>query len=156
MIGKQISFRIICILSLVILGTQCWVMCKLKSNGERLTIKKNRVFQRPFKIEITNLSTYSLVNYMESNSSISKQNSVSIYINVLKYLTEIYAKVTVIITSANGNYSSVLFNKTIDCCEFLKNPKYEPIVQVFYRALTINGSFPKNCPITKVRRRVDK
>lgn len=44
-----------------------------------------------------------------------------------------------------------MLNKTIDNCELFSNPTYEPIIQFFYAILTKTGTFPKKCPITKVK-----
>lgn len=78
----------------------------------------------------------------------SSSGAISVFLNAHQNLGHLYAKVLINIESSNGDL--VLANKTVDSCEFFKNPRYEPILQVFYKALTRTGTFPKRCPITKV------
>lgn len=73
------------------------------------------------------------------------------FLNVLQNVRQqYYAKVIIKLESSNGNYDLELINKTMYTCDFFNNPKYEPIAQVFYRALTKSGTFVNRCPITKV------
>lgn len=92
-----------------------------------------------------------MVDFIEVNSSISTNGSMSMFMNVLQNVPQFYAKVKITLESSNGTHDLELINKTLNACEFLNNPKYEPIVQVFYKALTKSGNFLKRCPVTKVR-----
>lgn len=92
-----------------------------------------------------------MVDFVVMNSSISTDGSMSMFINVLQNVPQLYVKVKITLESSDGIYDLELINKTFNVCEFLNNPKYEPIVQVFYRALTKSGTFAKRCPIEKVR-----
>ncbi|KAG4074437.1 hypothetical protein HA402_015133 [Bradysia odoriphaga] len=90
-----------------------------------------------------------MVDYVEMNSSISSSGLISLFFNVKKNVPDFYAKVLITVDTTNGGYDLELINRTIDGCEFYRNPKYEPIPQVFYKFLTKNGVFPKRCPVTK-------
>ena len=91
----------------------------------------------------------SLVNYIETNSSVSSNGSLSLFFNVLRDVPSSYSKSLIMVDPSNGVYVE-LVNKMIDNCEFYRNPKYEPIAQIFYRTLAKNAFFPKSCPIRKV------
>ncbi|KAG4073610.1 hypothetical protein HA402_000834 [Bradysia odoriphaga] len=90
-----------------------------------------------------------MVDYIETNSSISSSGSISLFFNVKRSVPNFYSKVLLTVDSSNGVYDLELINRTIDTCEFYRNPKYEPILQVFYKLLTKDGIFPKRCPIMK-------
>lgn len=102
-------------------------------------------------MEFTNVSSRSYVDFVEINSSISANGALSIYINLLQDISNIYTKVEMMMVSSNGNYDLELANKTFDGCEFLGNKRYEPILQVFWKTLTKNTTFPKRCPLAKVK-----
>lgn len=112
---------------------------------------KEKLFKRPFRIEVTNVSTASYVNFTQMNSSISTNGALSMYMNILQDISDVYAKIEILIASSSGNYDLELVNKTIHVCEFFRNRRYEPIVQLFYKAMTKTGSFPHSCPIRKVK-----
>lgn len=101
-------------------------------------------------MEFTNVSTYSSVNYIEINSSISTDGAISIHMNFLRGVSNIYVRAVITIESSPGKIDLEFINKTLFVCEFFKNKKYEPILQVLYRALTKTGNFPTECPIQKV------
>lgn len=52
--------------------------------------------------------------------------------------------------SGNGVYDMEIVNRTINLCEFFINPRYEPIIQVFYKAVSRNAVVPSSCPVQKV------
>lgn len=92
------------------------------------------------------------MDFFEVNSSISTNGAISLYVNVLKDIPNIHAKVVIQLqSSSNGKYDLELANTTLDACEFFRNRKYEPILQLFYKTLTKNGQFAKSCPIRKVK-----
>lgn len=106
--------------------------------------------QRPYFIEVTDITTYSFVNFVEINSSTTTNGSITIYANLLEDITDIYATVNIIFQSTKGNYDLKMMNKTVDCCNFFRNKKYEPLLQKLYRVMTKTGTFPHNCPFRKV------
>lgn len=107
--------------------------------------------KRPFQIKITNVSSKSYVDFLEMNSSISTNGALSLYINAVQDVSNLHAKVVILVLSSSGNYDLVLANTTVDVCEFYRNKKYVPILQMFYRTFTKTGTFPKSCPIRKVK-----
>lgn len=107
--------------------------------------------KRPFRIEITDVTSKTYVDFVEINSSISDNGALSIYVNILKDISNIHSEVTIMLVSASGNYDLELVNRTIDACQFLSNKRHEPILQVFWKQLTKNGAFPKRCPFLKVK-----
>lgn len=111
---------------------------------------KKSYFKRPFRLAVTKMSIKSFVNYGEVNSSISTSGAISIYVNILQDISEMNAKVVILIESSSGNYDLELVNKTINVCEFFRNRRYEPMLQVFYKSINKGGNLPKSCPLRKV------
>lgn len=110
----------------------------------------NLCFQRPYTVQFKNVTSYSLNDICQINSSISNANSISVFVNVGRTIPSYYTKSLIKIETSDGIYGLELINKTLDTCKFFDDPTYEPIVQVFYRELTRTGTFPKRCPIEKV------
>lgn len=92
----------------------------------------------------------SFVDFVEVNSSLTNRG-LSVYVNFLQNFVNPYAKVLITFLSSSGKYDLELANTTVNACEFFRNRKYFPILQVFYRALTKSSTFPKKCPILKVK-----
>lgn len=107
--------------------------------------------KRPFQVRVTNISSISYVDFIQLNSSISTKGAFSLYVNALQDISSLHVKVLIMLGSAGENYDLQLLNRTVDACEFLKNRKHEPILQVFYKSVTNGeGVYPKTCPMPKV------
>lgn len=115
-----------------------------------MTTYKTSYSQRPYVVEFTNISTFSRVNFIEINSSISTVGSISIHLNFLQDVYNMFAKTVIKLETSDQVYDLEFINKTINVCEFFKNRKYEPILQLLYKVLNKNRSFPTSCPIRKV------
>lgn len=98
----------------LITGLDGWVIFQFISQRTHL--------QRPYVGEFTNVLAYSLINYVQANSSISTTGAISIYFNVLKDIPTIHAKAI---------FNLERINKAVNGCEFLRNRKYEPLLQFF-------------------------
>lgn len=132
-------------------STSAWVCIVMKINQMRYT-RTNQLpyLKRPYVVEFTNVSTDSLVHYVQVNSSISANGSISIYVNFLRDVFNVYVKTVITVASADQVYDLELINKSVNFCEFLRNGKYEPILQVLYKIFNKNRSFPTSCPVRKV------
>ncbi len=103
-------------------------------------------------VEFTNVSTYSLVDYIQVNSSISTNGSISINVNFLREVYNVFTKTLIqLATTSDEVYDLEFINKTVNFCEFLNNRRYEPMLQILYKLLNKNRSFPTSCPIRKVK-----
>lgn len=104
-------------------------------------------------VEFTNISTYSLVDFLQVNSSLSSNGSISVYLTSQRVLTNVYAKIVINIESADHQvYDLEFINKTVNVCEFLDNKTNEPLLQGLYSVLNKDRSFPTSCPLRKVYR----
>lgn len=115
-----------------------------------IKLKKMFFLKRPYRIEITNVRSESFVNFIGINSTITT-SGLSVYANVLETMQNPYVKMLIMLQSSSGKYDLTLVNTTVNVCEFFGNRKYLPTLQVFYRALTKTGTFPKKCPVVKVK-----
>lgn len=52
--------------------------------------------------------------------------------------------------SGDGKYELEIVNKTISLCRLIREPRYERILQLFYKIMLQYGNFPKKCPVPKV------
>lgn len=69
-------------------------------------------------VEFTNVSSYSLVNFIEVNSSISTTGAISIYANFLQDVSNVYFKALIGIGTADQVYDLEFMNKTLNFCQF--------------------------------------
>lgn len=113
--------------------------------------KKKKIPQRPFRVEISNVTTKTFVSSIEIKSTVSTGGSLSFYWNVLEDLPlPLYAKAKVMLKSSSGYYDLEMINRTIEVCKFFNDRKYEPILQVFFKLFIKTSKFPSSCPIRKV------
>lgn len=61
-----------------------------------------------------------------------------------------FLNAAVMVDSGNGLYDMEYFNRTINICRLLSEPKYEPFLQLVVRTTLPASNFPKKCPIRKV------
>lgn len=52
--------------------------------------------------------------------------------------------------STDGVYDMEFINRTIDFCQFFRNKRYEPVLQIFYRIFAAKSDVARSCPIKKV------
>lgn len=71
--------------------------------------------------------------------------------NFLQDVSNMYAKAVIKLETSDQIYDLEFINKTINVCEFFKNRRYEPILQLLYKVLNKRQSFPTRCPIGKVK-----
>lgn len=56
----------------------------------------------------------------------------------------------VMVDTGNGLYDMEYYNRTVNICRILSDPKYEPFLQLVIRTTLPASNFPKKCPIGKV------
>lgn len=62
----------------------------------------------------------------------------------------VFVAVQFIFESSPDIYDMELMNRTIDFCRFLRDKRYEPILQIFYRIAREHTNFVTKCPVLKV------
>lgn len=106
--------------------------------------------QRPFKFSLKNVVWKSFGNLTYANASLSPDGALSVFVQILENLNHPIAYTEVYVDSGNGQYDFEILNRTVNLCEFLRNKRYEPLLQIFYRIVSEGGSWPTACPIQKV------
>ncbi|XP_037032988.1 uncharacterized protein LOC119071962 [Bradysia coprophila] len=103
---------------------------------------------RPFEVLHSNVSAVSYSDRIFINASIDDQMRLNVY---FLSSTEIYPFVNarVMVDSGNGLYDLEYFNRTVNVCRLLSDPKYEPFLQLVARTTLPASNFPKRCPIGK-------
>lgn len=115
-----------------------------------LNVKKKLKKQRPFKLTAKNVTWKILSNSVAMNASISQSGAFNIWVQILENLNQPFVHTEIYVDSGKGEIDFELLNRTIDICEFLRNQRYEPLLQIFYAIVRERGSWPKTCPVQKV------
>lgn len=105
--------------------------------------------KRPFEVNHFNVTAVSFSDQIFINASIDDQMRLNIVfrtsINISPFLNA-----AVMVDNGNGLYDMEYFNRTINICKLLSDPKYEPFLQLVVRTTLPASNFPKKCPIGKV------
>lgn len=110
-----------------------------------------RLFQRPYKIIISNHTVETFSSKCRANASFADTGIFSLYVEFLNNLRQPFVHTELYFKSDNGNYDMELVNRTIDMCKFFRNKRYEPIVQVVFKLFEgyLTHWF-SSCPTKKV------
>lgn len=88
---------------------------------------------------------------MVVNATVDKIKGLTIYLNVVEDLYEIYTDVSLVVDLNDKNdYDFEVVKRTINTCRLFKESSYEPVVQFLYKLFLRSGNFPTECPIKKV------
>lgn len=109
------------------------------------------LFQRPYRIERLNFTSYSLNEKVELNATINNESELSFDMNSTTNIVRPFAKIEFYLDSGNGLFDMKAVNETIDICRFFREKRYLPVIQLFYKGFSKQGNFPKSCPINKVK-----
>lgn len=96
------------------------------------------------------MDSESFGNIIKVNASLSQSGAISIFVEILENYNHPIVFVKLFIDSGTGWYDFEVMNRTVDVCQFFRNKRYEPLLQIFYKVLLESGPFPKACPIRKV------
>lgn len=85
------------------------------------------------------------------NASVSLAKGLTLYLDVLEELDELYTEVSLVVDLNDKNeYDFDVVRRSFDTCKLFKDPTYEPVVQFLYRMFLEKGFFPSECPIKPV------
>lgn len=85
------------------------------------------------------------------NASVSRIKGLTVYLNLLEDLNELYTEVSLVVDLNDKNeYDFDVVRRTINTCRLFKDATYEPVVQYLYKLFLNSGNFPTACPIKKV------
>lgn len=97
-----------------------------------------------------NVTCESFDNAIEMNATLSTSGAMTIFVEVLDEINNVFGQAEVFIDSGTGRYDFEVLNRLVDFCQFFRNKRYEPLLQIFYKIFVENGSWPKSCPIRRV------
>lgn len=110
------------------------------------------ILQRPYEVKITNQTTYSVNRNILVNSSLNADGSVDVDMELLASLPELNILCELYLDSGYGKYEMQIVNRTVSVCRLIREPRYEPLVQIVYKIILQYGNFPRKCPMPKVSR----
>lgn len=148
------KFGILCVVLILLnktfLEIHGWVGCNNLLLLLHFHLLRYNHFQRPFRIDIINLTTVALSPKCRANASLTNSAVISVNIQLLDNIKKPFSYVAIFLESSSGTYDMEIMNRTIDMCRFYRDIKYEPILQVGVRLFQQASSFPTLCPIRKV------
>ncbi|KAJ6645473.1 hypothetical protein Bhyg_00679 [Pseudolycoriella hygida] len=101
-----------------------------------------------YELNFLNLTYGAESSDIEINATISQNGMMTLNSFLYKPIADYYMQVTISFDDGTGNYGNTFINKTIDICKFFSTPTYEPIIQLYYKALMKHeNNFPTICPI---------
>lgn len=103
-----------------------------------------------------NVTATSLSEKVAINASITKDNGLTAYVQIIETIQKPFARVEFYVDAGNGLYDLKYINQTIDLCRFFRDKKYLPLAQLIYRFGREQGNYPTSCPIKKVKCRCVK
>lgn len=89
-------------------------------------------------------------NLTRINASVSQSGALTVFVQILENLEHPFMHSALFFDSGKGGYDFEILNRTVNLCEFFRNTRYEPLLQIFYKILLENGPWPTTCPIRKV------
>ncbi len=99
--------------------------------------------------------TNSAYNYAndaaEANATLSADGSITFFAKPLVEVKQIF--LTVVIKFSNDgseNFDIDFMNKTINLCKMFYNPRYEPLIQLVVKIISVKVRLPQRCPVRKV------
>lgn len=99
-------------------------------------------------MNLVNITYGVLSNDVQLNFTINQEGLMTIHSFLHKESADYHFQVIVAFEDVNGMYSNTFLNKTIAVCKFLTTTSYEPLIQLYYKALKkYDNNFPNGCPI---------
>lgn len=115
-------------------------------------VKYQFLFQRPFKIIISNVTVETYSPKCRMNASFADSGMFNIHVEFLKRIRKPFMHTDLYLQSENGIYDLELLNHTVDLCEFYKNKRFKPVVQVILKLFEEHFTYWfKSCPVNKVK-----
>lgn len=135
---------------LLLLGVNGWV-CYVTSFADKLQNIFLFLFQRPFKIIISNHTEETYSPKCRLNASFGNAGKFDLYVEFVNTIRNPFMHTGLYFESDSGKYDLEVLNRTIDLCKFYKNKRYEPILQVIFKLFADTLShWARRCPMTKV------
>lgn len=87
------------------------------------------------------------------NASFADSGVFNIHVEFLKRIRNPFMHTDLHLESDNGKYDLELLNSTVDLCEFYKNKRFKPVVQMILKLFEEHFTYWfKSCPVKKVNK----
>lgn len=110
------------------------------------------MFQRPFKIIISNVTVESHSPKCRINNSFADTGTFSVNVEFLKRIRNPFMHTDLYLESDNGKLDMELLNSTVDLCQFYRTKRFKPVVQLILKLFEEHFThWFKSCPVNKVK-----
>lgn len=84
------------------------------------------------------------------NATLSPDGYLSLFIQSSIDIERLFLTVVIKFGTADSDFNIEFMNRTVEICKFQRNPRYEPLLQLFYKILSEKMQLPQRCPVKKV------